>query len=113
MKKQVIVTIIALIPTMGFAKVTDFNALISENVQSQKELHSTVKQNVQEARETASDPASGKREKVVVVDSSTETYNAPTKKDLLVFEKEKSFHRASDEKQLDRLATELSSLGDE
>lgn len=111
MKKQVLVAIIALVPTMGFAKVTDFNALISENVQTQKELHSTVKHNVQEAKE-ATEQENGKREKIVVVDNSRETYNAPTKKDLLVFEKERTFHRISDEKQLDRLATELSNQGE-
>lgn len=113
MKKQIIVTIISLIPTMGLAKVTDFNALISENVKSQKVLHSAVKQNVLEARDGTQDSSQIKYKKVVVVDSSRETYNAPTKKDLLIFEKEKNFHRASDTQQFDRLATELSSVDSE
>lgn len=110
MKKQIFVVIVAMFPALSFAKVTDFNALISENTQAQKELHSTVKSNVKDAREVAE--LGGKREKVVVVESASGSYNAPTKKDLLVFEKEKSYHRASDSQQMNRFATELSSMGE-
>lgn len=110
MKKQILAAVVAMIPALSFAKITDFNSLISENTQAQKELHTTVKSNVKDAREVAE--IGGKREKVVLVESASGTYNAPTKKDLLVFEKEKSYHRASDSQQADRLATELSSLGD-
>lgn len=110
MKKQILLIVVAVVPSLSFAKVTDFNSLISENTQAQKELHSVVKSNVKDAREVAE--LGGKREKVIVVESVSAAYNAPTKKDLLVFEKEKSYHRASDNQQVDRLATELSSIGD-
>ncbi|MBV2167529.1 MAG: hypothetical protein KUL82_02370 [Bdellovibrio sp.] len=108
MKKQVLATVIAMIPALGFAKVSDFNALITENVKVQNELHSTVKHNMEEAREGVA--AADVRERIVVVENSGVSYNAPTKKDLLAFKKEKRSHRASEEKQFERLANEINSL---
>ncbi|KYG61231.1 hypothetical protein [Bdellovibrio bacteriovorus] len=107
MKKQVLVTIIAMIPAVSFAKISDFNALISENVKAQGELHSTVKGNIDEARDQAA--AAQVRERIVVVENSGVSYNSPTKKDLLAFKKEKRSHRASESKQFERLASEISS----
>ncbi|WII71048.1 hypothetical protein QJS83_11305 [Bdellovibrio sp. 22V] len=107
MKKQVLVTVIAMIPAMSFAKVSDFNALITENVKAQNELHSTVKTNLNEARDAAD--ASAMRERIVIVENSGTSYNATTKKDLLAFKKEKTHHRASEEKQFERLANEINS----
>lgn len=111
MKKQIIVAILSLVPTMGFAKISDFNAMISENVKSQKDLHSMIKHNVHEAQ-VAAQTQEDKREKIVLIDNNVETYNAPSRKGLTVFEKEKTFHRASENRQLDRIATEVSSLRD-
>ena len=51
MKKQLLVTVIALVPAMGFAKVSDFNAMIADNMKEQNQLHSEVKNNVIEAYE--------------------------------------------------------------
>lgn len=107
MKKQVLVTIISMIPAMSFAKISDFNALITENVKAQDELHSTVKHNINETRE-----AVNVRERIVVVENSGTSYNAPTSKDLLAFKKEKSNHRASEGKQFERLANEISNSQD-
>jgi len=107
MKKQVLVTVIAMIPAMSFAKISDFNALISENVKAQNELHSTVQHNINDARETAA--AAELRERIVVVENSGTSYNAPTHKDLLAFKKEKRSHRASEAKQFERLASEIHS----
>lgn len=110
MKTQFLtLTLMALLPTISFAKVADFNTLISENSKAQKELHSTVKQNVQEARDAASLDLT-KRERMVFVDKERGTINSPTKKDMLVYQKEKTFHRSSEEKRLELLANELSHI---
>lgn len=109
MKKQVLITFLSLIPAIGFAKVADFDSLISDNVKAQGELHSAVKKNINEAR---GDVLSNKRERIVVVETAQTSYNAPTRKDFLAFKKERSFHRPSEDKSFERLATELNSLND-
>lgn len=100
MKKQLLVTVIAMVPALGFAKVADFNAMIADNMKEQSQLHSTVKTNVGEARDTA-------RERIVIVENKGGSYNAPTKKDLLAFSKEKKNFAPSQKKQFDRLANEI------
>ena len=85
MKKQLLVTVIAMIPAMSFAKVSDFNAMISDNLKEQNQLHSTVTENVGEAREV-----DNSHERIVIVENSTASYNAPTKKEML------NLHKRSD-----------------
>ncbi|UXR63520.1 hypothetical protein EZJ49_10580 [Bdellovibrio bacteriovorus] len=106
MKKQALIAVMTLIPAISFAKISDFNALISENTKAQSELHHTVQSNLEATRDKVA--AQEKiRERIVVVENSGTSYNAPTRKDLLAFKKEKSNHRASEEKQFERLATEI------
>lgn len=100
MKKQLLVTVIALVPAMGFAKVSDFNAMIADNVKEQNQLHSEVKNNVIEARDTA-------RERIVIVENESASYNAPTRKDLLAFKKEKKNYAPSQKQEFERLANEI------
>lgn len=107
MKKQLLITALMLIPAMSFAKVSDFNELISESVKSQNELHSAVQGNMEDARDAAA--AAKVRERIVVVENSGVSYNSPSRKDLLAFKKEKRSHRASEEKQFERLANEVHS----
>lgn len=114
MKKQILIamlTLVTLVPAMSFAKITDFDALITENSKAQKELHSNLKGNIKEAREEAAQ--ANVRERIVVVENSGTSYNAPTKTDLLAFKKEKRSHRASEEKQFERLANEMRSSSNE
>lgn len=106
MKKQLLVTILVLAPVMGFAKVADFNALITENAQDQKQLHSEVKNNFQDLRGAVAPKEI--RQRVVVVDEDTTTYNAPTREEHLKFKKEKYSHRHSEAKEFERLASEIS-----
>lgn len=106
MKKQVLVTVIAMIPALSFAKVSDFNAMISENMKEQTELHTTVQNNVGDARESA-EMAAGVHERIVIVENSKTSYNAPTKKDLLAFKKEKKNFVPSENDQFERLANEI------
>lgn len=110
MKKQVLIFLVSMVPAMGFAKVSDFNDLISENSKAQKDLHSNVQNNVDQARDGVA--AKNVRQRIVFVEKSGGSYTAPTRKDLLSFEKEKTYHRASDDKKLNRLANEISSLND-
>lgn len=103
MKNQIVVAIAMMIPTIGFAKVADFNALITENVKAQTELHDSVKGNMAETRQAVAD--ANRRERIVIVENSGTSYNSPTKKDMLVFQKEKTQYRADEG--FDRLATEI------
>jgi hypothetical protein len=113
MKKQLVIAVMTLIPAVSFAKISDFDAMINDNVKAQGELHSTVKTNLHDAKEATEEGAlNAPREPIVVVENSGVSYNAPTKKDMLAFKKERRNHRASEEKQFDRLANEIRS-GDE
>lgn len=110
MKKQFLMTVLSLIPAVGFAKVSDFNAMIADNVKVQRELHATVRNNVGEARGGVA--YENMRQRIVVVEKSGVSYHSPTKKDLLAYKKEKSYHRASEGKQFERLANEIRSQND-
>lgn len=107
MRKQLLIAAMTLIPAMSFAKVSDFGEMITENVKAQNELHETVRHNVDDAREVA---AKNTRQRIVVVENSGTSYNAPTRKDMLVFKKEKTDFRASESKSFERLASEIHSL---
>jgi|GEM_PF-1662881 len=84
------------------AKVGDFNNMIKETLDSQKELHNNLSNNIETTR-----LAVRKESEQVIVDSDSSTINAPTVKDVLKFEKEKKAHKASRKKQDERLAQEL------
>jgi hypothetical protein len=105
MKKQILFAVVAVIPALSFAKVADFNALISDNMKAQTELHSTVTGNMADTRKAVAD--TNIKERIVIVENSGSSYNSPTKKDMLAFKKEKTFYRASDMNSLDRVATEI------
>ncbi len=100
MKKQLLISLCLILPSVSFAKV-DFGSLIKENTQAQKELHQGLRDNLKEARQETT-----KRERIVVVESKGTSYNAPTNSNLLKFEKEKSYHNHTED--LDRIATEMS-----
>jgi hypothetical protein len=95
--------LITVLPLTSFAKVSDFNALISDNMKSQTELHTTVRKNVEVARDEKNI-----REKVVVVDGTEGSYASPSRRDLLKFKKERVQHRPSETKQFERVAGEVS-----
>jgi hypothetical protein len=107
MKKQLIIAIVSLIPAIGFAK-TDFGSIIADNVKAQDELHQAVRHDVDEARGTVA--KKDVRERIVIVENSGVSYNAPTNKSLLAFKKEKTNFRPSEAKQFDRLANEIHSV---
>jgi len=104
--KTFIIAIMVLIPALSFAKVEDFNQLITDNMKAQDQLHTDVKQNIEAARVATDTPK--KQQKIVVVEGTGSSYNSRTNKDLLTFKKEQTDYRPSDKKQVDRLATEVS-----
>ncbi|WP_413293981.1 hypothetical protein ACLSU7_02490 [Bdellovibrio sp. HCB185ZH] len=108
MKKQVMIAMMTLIPMTSFAKVADFGSMISENAAAQKQLHESVRGNLQETREIAAKPEA--REKIVIVEASSTSYNSPTNKDFMRFAKEKSAAQPAQDKQFDRLANEIRSM---
>lgn len=99
-----------LIPAVSFAKIEDFNALIKENAKAQEDLHTDLKKNMKQTRDVVAEQK--KRERIVVVENSGASYNAPTRKGFLAFKKEGSQHKASEKKQFERLANEVNSLGE-
>lgn len=105
MEKQMmklIALMMVLAPTFSFAKVSDFHNMIEENIQAQQSLHSNVQSQVEAARIAA---RVQKEDHTIVADSKE--FNVPTKKGMLVHDKEKTFYRASEKKQMDRLASEF------
>lgn len=105
MRKKTIIAALTLLPMTGFAKVADFNAMISENMKEQNQLHGEMKNNVNEAREIVQSDELRKR--VVLMEESSKSYNAPTNKALLSYNKEKKQRALSDKKQFQRLANEI------
>ena len=101
MKALVMVLLVA-ISGAAQAKVNDFNNLIVENSKAQTELHTDLKQKLQETR-VAVNAETNQR---VLVDTSN-TINVPTDKNFLVFAKEKTYFKASDKLAQKRLAQEL------
>lgn len=105
MEKQIlkmIALLMVLAPSFSFAKVSDFHDLIEDNMKSQRELHGQVQTQVEAARIAAKVQV---EDAILVADSGT--VNVATKKGMLVHDKEKTFYRASEKKQLDRLASEF------
>lgn len=85
------------------AKVSDFNDIIVDNVNSQKELHTNIKTNLNEVRAAAQN----KRERIVIVDNTKESINVVTDKDFLRYKKELKYYRPSAKAAQERLASEL------
>lgn len=102
MKKSFVTALLALFPAVGFAKVTDFNALISDNAKTQRELHANVQGTLEKER-VRPQP----RQRIVVVESSGKSYHSPTQEGALAFSKTKNNHKASEKRQFERLASEF------
>ena len=105
MKRALI--ILTLVPTLALASVSNFNEIIAENSQAQREIQQTMKVNDDS---TAAAIGPNNDRKVVLENIS---YYAPTNNKALKFKKEISQRRASNKKEMNRLATELSSMNKE
>lgn len=100
MKKLMTIAIMTLVPMVGFAKVSDFNSMITENMNAQSQLHNTVKDNMGQVA------AKARTAEAIVVEANGDTYNSPTSKKALTFHKEK-IQPSNQKAEFDRLATEL------
>lgn len=100
-----LILFIMVLPLAGFAKVSDFNSLINENTKAQAELQKNIKENTDASAQAMGATNS---DKTVVLESRT--YNAPTNRKALKFNKEIKEHRASSKKEMDRLAQEIKSV---
>lgn len=105
MKRAII--ILSMVPTLALASVSNFNEIIAENSRAQREIQQTMKVNDDS---TAAAIGPNNDRKVVLENIS---YNAPTNNKALKFKKEISQRRASNKKEMNRLATELSSMNKE
>lgn len=106
MKTKLLSLVVAMtIPAISSAKVEDFNAMISENSQAQTQLHADLKEQISETRQAQM--KAPKKELISVADDHGNSINSPTKKSLLTFQKEAVHYRASEEKQMQRLANEI------
>ena len=96
--------ILSLIPAMSWANVSNFNDIIAENSQVQREIQQTLKVNDDS---TAAALGSNNDHRVVLESIS---YNAPTNPHTLKFKKELSERRVSSKKEMNRLAKDFKSI---
>ncbi len=101
--KKILFIAVTLIPLMGFAKVSDFNDMISDNLKAQSELHTNLKVQTGTASKAGTEPQVPGM--VEAPEHSDMAYNAPTKK--MRFKKEMQAHKVTQKAQFERLATEL------
>lgn len=93
----------------SLAYAVDFNSIITENSKAQNELHSQIKDTVNQVR-LAVQAETGEKEKYLADTGNNNTINSPTDSSVLKFEKEKSYYRPSQGKSDKRLAQEFQDL---
>lgn len=108
--KTVIVTLALLIGTSASAKVPDFNSIIGENVNAQRQLYKEIKAGSSETQEALSD---GPLKAQVVVETSSDAIHVPTSKRFMKFSKETVNHQAKGKDMEKRLANEFKSVDSE
>lgn len=96
--------ILSLIPVMSWGSVSNFNDIINENSQVQREIQHTLKVS-DDSTAAALGPNNDRR---VVLESIS--YNAPTNAKAFKFKKEISEHRVSSKKEMSRVANEFKSM---
>lgn len=108
MKKLIFLSILSLLPTLSFAKIADFNALIRENKKEQIQLHGAMRESIKETRGGLAVSETTKvGNRMVFIDETASSFNPSTKKDMLVFEKEKQNSMTTGKKQFERVANEM------
>jgi hypothetical protein len=105
MKTNLLSLVVAMmIPAISSAKVEDFNAMINENSQAQVQLRNDLKEQMGSTRQAQ---MKAPKEVLEVASEYGNSFNAPTKKSMLTFDKETVHYRASGSKQMNRLADEM------
>lgn len=101
----------------AFAKVSDFNALISEDTKAQKELHKKVRSQVYTQQELDARKNLVRNKKIqtnksiVFYDEAQTEFNSPTNEKLFRFKKETKQKTTNPRKNQHRVAKELKELG--
>ena len=96
-------SILALIFSLNAqAKLSDFNELIEENSKAQSELHTSLKNSLQETQVALKIE---KRDRFVV--DNSDSINVPTRKAFLTYTKAKTDYRQSAIESQKRLAQEI------
>ncbi len=104
--KKVILMVLMAAPIFAHAKVSDFNALIDENVQAQTELRKEIRTQVEVQRQAFR----RHEEPVVLVDHRHENINVRSgDKNFLRFKKEIVNHAVAPKDLQKRVATEIQS----
>ena len=85
------------------AKVNNFNSLIEENSKAQKELHSDLKQNLNNTQ------AAVRLEKQDYIVEAADTINSPSRKSLTAYQKAKTDYGPAIKIEQKRLAQEIES----
>jgi hypothetical protein len=107
MKTTLLSILMALmVPTVSMAKVDGFNAMITENGKAQQQLRKDLNQQMEVTRQAQS----GVKNEITGDGGFMQSFNSPTDKGFMTFKKETVHYRASEEKQMERLATEISDL---
>lgn len=105
MKTTLLSLVLAMmIPAISSAKVEDFNAMINENSQAQIQLRNDLREQMGSTREAQ---VKAPKEIIEVASEYGDSFNSPTKKSMMTFDKETIHYRASESKQMKRLATEI------
>ena len=89
--------------SFSWAKVSDFNALINDNISAQKELHGEVRKQMRVTQESLNPGGAS----TMVVESDQTQINTPTSKRMLQYKKETSQKTPSQKKQTDRVSQEF------
>lgn len=102
-----IVVLASVAASLTWAKVSDFNALINDNISAQKELHGEIKKQVQASDQAFRDSLEKREASSMVVESDQTQINSPTSQKMLKFKKEKKQATVSRKKQMDRISQEF------
>ena len=84
------------------AKLNDFNSLIEENSRAQSELHTDLKQNLEDTQVAVQVE---KKDRFVI--DTAATVNVPTRKSFLTYKKNKTDYSTTTSESQKRLAQEL------
>lgn len=92
---------------IGFAKVSDFNSLINDNISAQKELHGEIRKQVKATDQAFRESLENREASSMVVETELPQINSPTSQKMLKFKKEKKQVTVSPQKQLERVSQEF------
>lgn len=108
MKIQICIILIAIIPSLSFAKgKLDLSESISESSEQARELSVDHRSRAKEVRSLASAP----RDRIVVVEEKGQAVSAPSNDGLMKYDKESKNFQASHTEQMKRLDSELENSG--